>query len=287
MNKHVLEAKYIINPATGFNFCRHIRFSLMTEAHSHHDFAEIFLVVKGSTGHNLNGVDGLLTENMLFFIKPQDVHYYFRSGKKARGSDVELLNLAFPCRIMEQALEYLGMPGLNHRLMQSARPVWVELPPDRKSTISQDLLEAGLAASTDPQLAGCKFRQALIELLSCFNVPDKEQDSNDNPKWLKDLCSEFESKTNFKGGLDFLIRKSGYSHEHLCRVFKACLGITPTDYVNRLKLKYAASLLAISDERIAVISLDAGFENLSHFNHLFKSRYGVSPARYRKSGSLI
>ena len=38
-----------------------------------------------------------------------------------------------------------------------------------------------------------------------------------------------------------------------------------------------------TEEEIVAVSLKAGFENLSHFYHLFRKRFQLSPARYRKA----
>ena len=75
--------------------------------------------------------------------------------------------------------------------------------------------------------------------------------------------------------------------EHLSRVFRKYLNETPTDYINELRLNYAANLLSNSDENIPFISMEAGFENLSHFYHLFKKKFNTSPAEFRKKTQKI
>ncbi len=286
MQAKALEAKKIIDPGTGFNFSRHVRFTLMEEEHSHHGFAEIFLLSKGRIGHRLNRVENVLEENSLVFIRPHDAHSFFLPGGLAREQGLELFNLAFPVQTLELALEYLGEAGLRRKMLQAGTDAaLVEISEERKSELVRRLLEAGLAASSSPRLAGRRLRQALLELLGCFEGGDKGPGKPLAPQWLSDLCSEFERGDSFRGGLEFLVRKSGYTHEHLCRIFKACFGETPTDYVNRLKLERAASLLAFSDERISMAALNSGFENISHFNHLFRRRYGMSPNAYRKQAN--
>lgn len=74
---------------------------------------------------------------------------------------------------------------------------------------------------------------------------------------------------------------SGKSLAYLCRAFQAELGKTPTEFVNSLRLNYAANMLAQSDSDVLTISMDAGFGNLSHFHHLFKAQYGQTPRTYR------
>jgi AraC-like DNA-binding protein len=47
-------------------------------------------------------------------------------------------------------------------------------------------------------------------------------------------------------------------------------------------LEYAAVLLGNPELQITQISLQCGFEDLSHFSRAFKVRFGSSPAKFRK-----
>ena len=69
--------------------------------------------------------------------------------------------------------------------------------------------------------------------------------------------------------------------EHLCKSFRRYLDKSPTEFINELRINYAARLLADSNEEIGAISYDLNFQSLSRFYHLFKKYYGISPARYR------
>ncbi|SHH72406.1 helix-turn-helix domain-containing protein, partial [Clostridium grantii] len=45
---------------------------------------------------------------------------------------------------------------------------------------------------------------------------------------------------------------------------------------------YAKNLLTNTNMSILDISMESGFENLSHFYHLFKKNFQVTPAKFRK-----
>ncbi len=68
----------------------------------------------------------------------------------------------------------------------------------------------------------------------------------------------------------------------LCRFFKMKVGITLFEYLNKIKVEYACKLLMDPDLNILKISLDSGFNNLSHFNKQFRKITGVTPSEYRK-----
>ncbi|MBR6767717.1 MAG: helix-turn-helix transcriptional regulator [Clostridia bacterium] len=73
-----------------------------------------------------------------------------------------------------------------------------------------------------------------------------------------------------------------YTHEYLCREFRRLMGCTPTEYLNSLRLDRAHALLENTHMNITDICYDVGFDSVSYFYSLFRSRYSVPPGRYRK-----
>ena len=64
-------------------------------------------------------------------------------------------------------------------------------------------------------------------------------------------------------------------------------GERPCDFINRERLKYSLFLLHETDCTILEISDSCGFSNLSHFYHLFRKSFSVSPHKARKMGKCI
>jgi AraC family cel operon transcriptional repressor len=55
--------------------------------------------------------------------------------------------------------------------------------------------------------------------------------------------------------------------------------------MNEIRLTYAANLPVHSDIKIIGIASEAGFQSLSHFHHIFKREFGLTPHKFR-SGSF-
>ena len=70
---------------------------------------------------------------------------------------------------------------------------------------------------------------------------------------------------------------SGFSHH-----FKKNLGLSPIQYLIRLKIGLGQKLLITTDKSITEISMHLGYDNISHFNNQFKKFVGTSPQNYRK-----
>jgi AraC-like DNA-binding protein len=78
-----------------------------------------------------------------------------------------------------------------------------------------------------------------------------------------------------------LAREAGLSPYHFLRVFEQLTGVTPHQYILRLRLREAAMRLAEEPAKVLDVALDSGFGDVSNFNHAFRAEFGVSPRVYR------
>jgi AraC family transcriptional regulator len=81
--------------------------------------------------------------------------------------------------------------------------------------------------------------------------------------------------------LERLASKAKMSEFHFLRVFKQVTHVTPHQYILHARLCEAALRLKTRSDEVLEIALDAGFRDLSNFNHAFRAEFGVSPSRFR------
>jgi AraC family transcriptional regulator len=68
---------------------------------------------------------------------------------------------------------------------------------------------------------------------------------------------------------------------HFHRVFQALVGSTPADFVKRLRLEKALTLMARAQPTsLTTIALECGFSSSSDFSRSFKQRFGASPRSF-------
>ena len=75
---------------------------------------------------------------------------------------------------------------------------------------------------------------------------------------------------------------TGFSEGHLIRSFKKYLGYTPSQYLNKQRLKEAKDLLLQSSDSIAEIAKKLRYQDKFYFSTAFKKHFGLSPSYYRK-----
>lgn len=82
--------------------------------------------------------------------------------------------------------------------------------------------------------------------------------------------------------LDAFLHTLPYCYDHLCKLFRKEMGMTPHKYLTNLRLQAAAELLctAHNNGNITEVALMCGFKNPLYFSRLFKKKYEVSPKEY-------
>ena len=71
------------------------------------------------------------------------------------------------------------------------------------------------------------------------------------------------------------------SRYRLCREFKSCYQTSPLQYLHRVRIQAAKSLLVETNLKIHEISYETGYENVNHFIAHFKKITGMTPTEYR------
>ena len=82
--------------------------------------------------------------------------------------------------------------------------------------------------------------------------------------------------------LETLADIANMSQSAFSRFFKLHTGRTLSDYIIDTRLGYATRMLLDTQDSIANISFNCGYNNFSNFNRIFKRKKGCSPSEFRE-----
>ena len=79
----------------------------------------------------------------------------------------------------------------------------------------------------------------------------------------------------------------GMSAAHFSTVFSQHEGRTFISYLTALRMERARELLTSTNEKLADIALEIGYNEPNYFSHVFRKTVGITPKEYRQSGGDI
>lgn len=163
--------------------------------------------------------------------------------------------------------------------VSSLPPLRQLMPLLAEAEAARDNRDAGAFEELAVRLAG-----AVVALLSQA-TPISRQPTLHDERRITAAVRWIEEHADERLSLRDLARDAGLSPYHFLRTFRQVAGMTPHQYVLRTRLHRAAVRLRRTDDAIAGIAYDAGFNDLSTFNRRFRRLMGASPGVYRGSGA--
>ena len=245
-----------------------------------HDYYEIAVVFSGSIVHNINGNTYVMRRGDCCLIRPEDSHYFEDDPSQPQRN---CLNANFMCRadFMENALATFGA-DCRSMLHDLNRPLTFKASNTVISKIEKTCLyiQSPGERPTNSNLMICK--SVIIELLGACVLHQCTQLHDDFPEWLDALVLSMQNPDNFNKKIPELITGISYSYSYIQKQFRHYMGTSIVSYWSGIKLSHAKELLTNSNLTILEISIRLGYETASHFNHLFKKHFGISPSSIRK-----
>ena len=233
-----------------------------------HDYFELEIVLSGRGTQNLNGSVYPLSPGSVYFLTPIDFH-----AVEPEGS-LEVLNVAFAQGLLSPALQTHFLNRRDNLIFSS---------PEQAQSLTgliRRLEQECAAEDSFSQTA----RKQLLELLmypiarSAGSQPDLPRtDAEKLQDALRYLFRHFREDIT----LAELAEKSGYTPNYFSRVFHESSGIRFVDFLCRLRLNYARTMLLTTTQPVAAIAKSSGFSSPSNFFRAFRKETGLSPLEYR------
>lgn len=123
------------------------------------------------------------------------------------------------------------------------------------------------------------LNQLLTQLLLSANTPAPQTSAT---PYIRQISDYLAANHNRKVTLQELSLRFSMSPSHLQRQFKACYGLSPTEYLIHLRIVHAKEQLRSTEKPVSQIAEETGFDSSSYLSRLFRQYEGVTPQEYRK-----
>lgn len=232
----------------------------------------------------IDGVPYRIREGCLVFRKPGETVVGYGDY------DMYLLTLDFSHRVLARTKHYYRSSDTPTQ-SRCAPSVLEELPsvfvPYHRAELTelyQRLIRCSLRGFED------RSRQrALVEEFLFLVLADarrycrlQEEPSETNP-YVKEACAYIHEHYREPLQVRELAARLFIHPNHLIRLFRQELQLTPGQYLLETRLLCARSLLVHSDAPVGQVGEECGFNTPSYFISCFQKRFGKTPHAYRRS----
>ncbi|RKN85549.1 AraC family transcriptional regulator [Paenibacillus ginsengarvi] len=252
----------------------------------HHNYAELSFFIEGGGVETVNGVSHRLMPGSVSLVLPYQMHII-------RG-DVDQKLRKYCCMFDIQLLTELNddrwfsymLYGVGANTPSSVH--FDESEFERIHSIFEFLRQEYEDADRPgrPQLIRTKLNEALLLFLRKGITARTEQqseapgaDDKTRLQWqlLQFVHTHFDERLSLKE----LSERFYLSVPYLSRFFKSHVGMGFVDYLHRLRIERASSMLLNTEMTIHEIAFDVGFDNSRTFSRVFRELKGKTASEYR------
>ncbi|MEG2769596.1 MAG: AraC family transcriptional regulator [Oscillospiraceae bacterium] len=159
----------------------------------------------------------------------------------------------------------------------------VDLGGENVSYYKDKLVQLGETLKNEGEAANSKASYAIL----CDSAAQIEQSSVTLPPLVAEAMKRIQENFAQLYGVEELALQMNVTREHLVRVFHENLGITPGQYLTKIKIKYEKQILQNREYTLEVIASLCGFAGANYFCKVFKKQTGQTPMQYRRLNASI
>lgn len=236
-----------------------------------HAFVECFFIYEGSIIHHINDTKTTLSVGDGVIIAPNFLHSFERFQPCIHRDNMISMEL------FEECCKFFN-PALYEQLQEN-KYLQFHIDVERIQFFEKSIISY---INCDDVFQKKKYEKLLVTmLLSYITLPDfyKSSSLNDFHSQCIAVISEVFHKPN---AIELANQQLQFNKSYLSKKFKDVFGVTMTDYINEMRVKYASYLLTVTEYPLPHICELIGLESLPYFNKLFKEYYHITPAKYRK-----
>lgn len=235
-----------------------------------HDELELLYIFEGSQTVMADGKQYGLNKGSCLAIFPNQPHSYIRPSDLPKDNEgAESVMLFIPAQMLYSL--YPDMHGCN----------------TGNCMLTEDMIseDAVLGFNKIPEEKSLNAQLGWAQIILSNVIPQlsvTKVSAGNNPE-IVSLIMRYVSENYLSSlTLEMLSEVLGISKYKISRIFSDKIKMSFRSYLGMLRSNHAAQLINTSNEALAKIAEQSGFESERSFYRVFKEIYGISPADYRR-----
>ena len=248
--------------------------------HSHKQF-ELLFVLDGSTVYEFQGCDPIELAGGHFMVVPPGMMHRGEQDLRMPTTLIGIV-LAFDARGATRNTPFTvrELGWLRRHFKTNSLTVHPLGPDLRRIIVQLDKRLSGKKQDND-ELSIAEMRLHVCSAISGAARQLSAVDSQDSQFVVNAAIDYMRNHLNEPFSVGKLVNHIGYGRSRLFELFRANTGMTPNDYLRRMRLEAARELLANTSRPVTEIAFKVGFNSSQYFSTVFLQYTGVTPTGFR------
>lgn len=253
-----------------------------------HDFIEIVYISEGSGNHMINDIIYPVKRGDLLFMNFKDVHSYStETGMKYINCLInpeflseELINSENAMDILTLTIfrDFSDIAGGIYPQISFYGPELLEV----ETILSFMIIEYKRKATGYMTVLKGYVNVLLAKIFRNLGNQEHADLTGSLNRITPEVLQYIEDNYNKKITLKELAMQSFYNASYFSTLFKECYGMTPLEYISKIRIDKAIELIKKTDLSIEEICYQVGYRNKNHFYKIFHNTTGMTPNEFRK-----
>ncbi|MBQ8592213.1 MAG: helix-turn-helix transcriptional regulator [Lachnospiraceae bacterium] len=257
------------------------------EVHWHwHDELEAMVVIKGQTIVAAGTEKYIIREGEGIFINAGVLH----GAWDYEQSGCQFHSLVFHPRLVGGSAESIFWQKYIQPILDnsSLKGIHFQCSKDWQKEIIDNIEKAWQFCVHEPSGYEFQVRDALSKMIFLLSDHMNIAQSRPSPKQLRDgermkkMIQYIEQNCGEELSTADIAGSAMISESECLRCFRKTIGKPPIQYVKQFRIHKAAGLLISTQEKIADIGTQCGFQDMSYFTKTFREMKGCTPTEYRE-----
>lgn len=241
-----------------------------------HEFDELVIVDEGHGLHVINGRPLYIQQGDVFYVKSSDFHFYDELGT------LKLMNILINPQVPFSYLQHIDALLGQFSAQQASCYGW--LAPETRHAcraLIEEIFSPAMQCAERQALREARFFQLVTTLHYAQSQAEYSSTKYKLHKlltWLQEHCYE-DHNWQLLAPQFHLTTRTAFRH------IKEATGLTPDNYIKRLRLVSARVKLRETEMSVTEIAYLCGFANSNHFTTLYKKVFGMTPSEERRQGA--